>query len=865
MYALTNIMLNRVATGIYLAFSFFLLSLIFISGAKAVDVDLEPINFTFNPEYPSDGEAIDIAFEVVNNGNETATNVGIVVWNSTAECDLDDDCVPVFETTENVIDRGKSSFIEFSCKPDGIDGCSGLGDHVLTIFVDYEDEIEETDDENNKIIYEYTIFDGELADLEVVDENFSILVTPEVPAAGDLVDIIVFFENSGRESCTEFKIRFDQTFSGETSTIEDPRFYAIAEAGSAAQFNITWQPEEVGTYQITVFLDSDNDIEEYSDEDNTVSREVTVRPHTPELTINEFRNISVNPTDYWLEDIYTDHEINLTTHILNEDYVVEANSVRVGYYDLPENGNETLIGYAFIDVIENATRNGDEIFGGTMPAVVTWSSNTGTSIVGNHTIIVRIDPLNEIEEWVEDDNNFSFRLVVLESKPDINIANLEIVGDPVRGIPSEIQVSIFNQGSAFVSNFPIDFRIDGDLVDTLKITVGQGSWYNFTITRTWQVQQPSISVIGDYSEQFDEIRKDNNVNSLLVNVAAPEYDFSIVEINANDPVFKGEHVEISLLIKNNRAELPNFEFSLYVDNSSTPEFQNYDFDGNPVYYIFEEDLGYNDTRLVSIFWRTTDIPGAFNITVIGEVSGSDFVDLNEADNIANLTVIVKPRNFQLSVEMRNLPSTVYLNQTVEISVSALNFGPEICCECPDETMNMSGATTDCIGAEISLFIDGELFEIYQTSPLGRVNGEEVRTFFWTPLEEGQYVIEARIDPDDIIDEFDEGDNQASATVNVSIEEYVEEEPIVVNDDDDSLINEPFVWVPLIGLSLAGIGMFIYNRIGDTGDYFDSYEPKSNQGSEINNQQSGFRYNPETGETIDMRTGEIIQQGGKKNQ
>ena len=857
-------MLNRIATAFYLAFSFFLLSLIFISGAKAVDVDLEPINFTFNPEYPSDGESIDITFEVVNNGNETATNVGIVVWNSTAECDLEDDCVPVFETTETFIDRGKSSYFEFTCKPEGDDGCGGVGDHVLTLFIDYEDEIEETDEENNKIIYDYTVFDGDLADLKVLDENLSILVTPEVPAAGDLVDITIFFENTGRQSCTEFKIRFDQTFGGETSIIEDPRFYAIADAGSGAQFNITWQPEEVGTYQITVFLDSDNDIEEYSDEDNTVSRELTVRPHTPELTINEFLKISVDPTDYWLDDIYTDHEINLTTYILNEDYVVEANSVRVGYYDLPENGNETLIGYVFIDVIENATRNGDEIFGGTMPAVITWSSNTGTSIVGNHTIIVRVDPLNEIEEWVEDDNNFSFKLVVLESKPDINIAGLEVVGDPVRGIPSKIQVSIFNQGSEFVSNYPIDFRIDGDLVEKLEITIGQGSWYNFTITRTWQVQQPSISVIGDYSDQFDEIRKDNNVNSLLVYVAAPEYDFSIVEINANDPVFKGEHVEISLLIKNNRAELPNFKFSLYVDNSTTPEFQNYDLDGNPVYYIFEEGLGYNDTRLVSIFWRTTDIPGNFNITVIGEVSGSDFVDLNETDNIANLTVVVKPRNFQLSVEMRNLPGTIYLNQTVEISVSALNFGPEICCECPNENVNMSGATTDCIGAEISLFIDGELFEIYQTSPLGRVNGEEVRTFFWTPIDVGQYVIEARIDPDDIIDEFDEGDNQASATVNVSIEEYVEEEPIVVDDDEDSLIDEPLVWVPLIGLSLAGISMFIYNRIGDTGDYFDSYEPKSNQGNEINTKQSGFRYNPETGETIDMRTGEIIQDGGKKD-
>ena len=278
-------MLNRIVTGIYLALLFFLLSLIFISSAKAIDVDLEPINFTFNPEYPSDGEAVDIAFEVVNYGNETATNVGIVVWNSTSECDLEDDCVAVFETTENFIEKGKSAFFEFSCKPDGFDGCSGVGDHVLTLSVDYEDEIEETDDDNNKIVYEYTVFDGELPDLKVIDEDFSIIFTPEVPAAGDYVDILVFFENSGRESCTEFKIRFDQTLGEETSTIEAPRFYAIAEAGSTAQFNITWQPEEVGTYQITVFLDSDNDIEEYSDDDNTISKELRVRPHTPALTI----------------------------------------------------------------------------------------------------------------------------------------------------------------------------------------------------------------------------------------------------------------------------------------------------------------------------------------------------------------------------------------------------------------------------------------------------------------------------------------------------------------------------------------------------------------------------------------------------
>ena len=143
-YALTINMVNRILSGIYIGFAFFLLAVVLSSNAKAVDVDLVPINFTFNPEYPIDGEAIEISFEVINNGNEPANEVKIIVWNSTVECDSDDECVPVFESTEAVIDQSKIATIEFTCKPDGIDGCGGIGDHVLTIFVDYEDDILET-------------------------------------------------------------------------------------------------------------------------------------------------------------------------------------------------------------------------------------------------------------------------------------------------------------------------------------------------------------------------------------------------------------------------------------------------------------------------------------------------------------------------------------------------------------------------------------------------------------------------------------------------------------------------------------------------------------------------------------------------
>ncbi len=95
--------------------------MLFSSNAEAVDIDLEPINFTFNPDYPLNGEPIEISFEVVNNGNEPANEVKIVVWNSTSECDVEDECIPVFESTEAVIDQTKSAIIEFNCKPDDID------------------------------------------------------------------------------------------------------------------------------------------------------------------------------------------------------------------------------------------------------------------------------------------------------------------------------------------------------------------------------------------------------------------------------------------------------------------------------------------------------------------------------------------------------------------------------------------------------------------------------------------------------------------------------------------------------------------------------------------------------------------------
>jgi len=848
--------MKRLTTTIATIFGAVLVMLFFATEAEALDIDLEPVNFTFGPDYPVRGESLEIYFEVVNHGSEPASDVKIIVWNNTSECDSGDECLPIYETTESVIGNERIAVIDFSCSPDM---CGGTGDRVLTISADYDDDILETDEDNNKIVYEFTIFPQPLANLKPLPAEINIMFTPELPAEGDSVDILVLFENDGRDGCTNFYIDFRQTLDDQSSSISNPQVRTIVGAGESGQFNITWRPDDIGEYTITIVLDSNNNVDEFVEDDNTFEATVEVRAHTPELTLDVSRDITIEPDDAWLEEVFDKHSVQLIVHIFNDDYVMGVENVRVGFYDVPEGGTESLIGYGVISSMTNATRVGEEIISATQPAFVTWDGSSGTEIIGNHTILVRIDPMDEISEWNEDDNNFTFNLVVLESKPDIEIFDIFVVDQAVRGMPSDIVITAFNRGSADINNCEIELRIDGDVIESWNLNLNEGEFYNITGEYTWDEQQPSVGGYADSSKLIEELDDSNNVKSVLVNVAAPDYDLTLVSVDAVDTVFKGDNVEMVVQVRNNMAKIPSFVLLVYLDNSTSPEVQSYDFEGNGVYNVPQSNLAYEEIRFVTVFWKTTTAVGLHNLTIEAKIVDSDFEDLNLTDNKINLSIDVKARNFQLSVEMLNIPSMIYLNQTLEIPISALNFGPEICCECP-LGVSFDNSSDECIGAEISLFIDGELVDIYQTKPLGRVNGEEVRVFYWQPTEPGTYYIEAVIDPDNIIDEYNELDNRVSAEVTVTVEEEVEIiEPEV--KEDDSLINQPLIWIPLGVLTVAGIGAFVYSRLGDGGDYFDDYD-QGTSSSNTPSKQSGFRYDPVTGNTYDSQTGEIIQQGGK---
>ena len=266
-------MLRGLKTAFGAFLGIFVIVLFFTNQAEA-DVDLEPVNFTFTPDYPVQGESLEVYFEVINHGTLPAENVKIVVWNGTSECDSNDECEAIFDTTEAIIGDERVAIIDFDCAPDL---CSGTGDRVFTISVDYEDEIIETDENNNKIVHEFTIHREPLANLRPLPADITIMFTPETPAEGDSVDILVLYDNNGRDDCTNFYIDFRQTLDGQTSSISNPQVRTIVGAGESAQYNITWQPDDIGEYTITIVLDSNEGVDEFVEDDNTFSSTINFK------------------------------------------------------------------------------------------------------------------------------------------------------------------------------------------------------------------------------------------------------------------------------------------------------------------------------------------------------------------------------------------------------------------------------------------------------------------------------------------------------------------------------------------------------------------------------------------------------------
>jgi len=65
-------------------------------------------------------------------------------------------------------------------------------------------------------------------------EGTTVILSPPDPAVGDIIDVVVLFQNSGRASAPLFYVTFQDILDGDTTEIETLEVRNVQE-GSAAQ------------------------------------------------------------------------------------------------------------------------------------------------------------------------------------------------------------------------------------------------------------------------------------------------------------------------------------------------------------------------------------------------------------------------------------------------------------------------------------------------------------------------------------------------------------------------------------------------------------------------------------------------------
>ncbi|MEA2051919.1 MAG: CARDB domain-containing protein [Euryarchaeota archaeon] len=131
------------------------------------------------------------------------------------------------------------------------------GNYTLTLIVDSEDDVLESNDENNTIEQNVTVIRPDLYPVNISFPGYLYTYTDNI--------INVTINGSAEE--------FNATLWINESFVEritDIRSY------TSTNISFTWNPKDIGAYNLTVVIDSDGDINETNETNNNISCVVTV-------------------------------------------------------------------------------------------------------------------------------------------------------------------------------------------------------------------------------------------------------------------------------------------------------------------------------------------------------------------------------------------------------------------------------------------------------------------------------------------------------------------------------------------------------------------------------------------------------------
>lgn len=350
------------------------------------DLEVLPEDIFIEPREVVAGQEVKITCRVHNTGTVRLENIPVKIFKGDPDAGAAvlDNRYPEF--TLAAIDPGSAGNILLY-----YDTTNRAGTFPITLVVDPDDHIAEDREDNNRAAKLLTVYGGSGQDVEITATGIQII--PQQPVSGDVVTITATVINNGAADANMVKVSFlcDGTLLGFDIIESLP-------AGASAQATFVWDTTgRAGSHLVEVSVDPDNGISEINEYNNTT--QISVLLQCPDLAISS-EGIDVDPS---LPFPGTD--ITLRCRIRNIGHLVSPENTVSLYRGNPDQQGE-LIMHHEVTALEPSA----EVI---IPFV--WHAPENA---GSHKLYLRVDSENVVLEENEA-NNTALRTVTTVTAADL--------------------------------------------------------------------------------------------------------------------------------------------------------------------------------------------------------------------------------------------------------------------------------------------------------------------------------------------------------------------------------------------------------------------------------------------------------------
>jgi len=804
------------------------------------DADLY-VSFDMESDQAAPNQDVTVVFEYGNDGDvSTQTAITIMAWFGNED-----------NTEEYVIDPSPITFSYISPDPDDDQIPSERMEWEYTI-PDVEDglytfkakiDTEEDNDEdpdlsNNVDIFDVCVGDCSQPDLRVKDTGPQTLSSmPVEPVAGTIVSFTYAIENVGdgeaRGTPTAPLVMFlevmkcpNEDCTGQNWVkVNESRAVRPAIPGNGGEFsddsflrlNWTTSPQDSGFWNVRVFVDGHESIEETNETNNQDFDSSWYRVKSEYLELKEQRPDLIVANIDEGEDIVYDNEITTLEVAVTQSSLADVMAENVKVYLRIEDPEGGAMDWFQIDVAKTVGLNGETTF---------FEYDWIPTKLGSYAVSAYVDRNDDILEWKEDNNEFEDKVVtVYEKLPDLQITSIDITpvndeGYAMVGVSSELTATIANLGvrnmtdsegtklevtfytsSPFTSKLAtvnVDKALDmGETTDvSIPFTFAENAAYRFIVKVDESQEIPEGS--GGPELNNEAIKNAYAVSSVDAYV-------SNMEVNVGDGL-AGKDCPIT------------FE----VGVANIPEGSTYRLHFN---VSVDGTFGWGEVLGLA----TQNTTGFYPIGLGYSVSGQyGFIDFNAS--YSNQTIVIpwipnkdRTDTYNVSVEVSssiNVDTTNDLAYVNKLSIEKLTTN--IVVDAIKVTESDGSATIKVTvgypqGEQSELDVDIAM-HVYKASDYAKGNppidtltvksiegllrGDSKSVSFTWAVKDGSYIFVAIIDPDDLVKEVDEADNTFPSKEQTFGDSNVAN--LDDDDDDGGLLPAPSLLAALAIFSMVAL-------------------------------------------------------------